>query len=109
MYLYIIPEGRILSCWLDLDIDLKFIIDVLGVAVVVAVIIVVADVAVVIVVAVVDVAVVIVVVDVAVVDVAVSVVIVAVVDLAVDVTSSITFKDIKDSSSKHKVMIAQLH
>ena len=111
MYLYIIPEGRILSCWLDLDIDLKFIIDVLGVAVVVAVIIVVADVAVVIVVAVVDVAVVIVVVDVdvAVVDVAVGVIIVAVVDLAVDVTSSITFKDIKDSSSKHKVMIAQLH
>ena len=104
MYLYIIPEGRILSCWLDLDIDLKFIIDVLGVAVVVAVVIVVADVAVVIVVAVVDVAVVIVVVDVAVV-----VVIVAVVDLAVDVTSSITFKDIKDSSSKYKVMIAQLH
>ena len=100
MYLYIIPEGRILSCWLDLDIDLKFIIDVLGVAV---------DVAVVIVVAVVDVAVVIVVVDVAVVDVAVGVVIVAVVDLAVDVTSSITFKDIKDSSSIYKVMIAQLH
>ena len=106
MYLYIIPEGRILSCWLDLDIDLKFIIDVLGVAVVVAVVIVVADVAVVIVVAVVDVAVVIVVVDVAV---AVGVIIVAVVDLAVDVTSSITFKDIKDSSSKYKVMIAQLH
>ena len=65
-----IPEGRILSCWLDLDIDLKFIIDVLGVAVV-------------------DVAVVDVVIFLAVVDVAIGVVFIVVV---YDVTSSVTFK-----------------
>ena len=63
-----IPEGRILSCWLDLDIDLKFIIDVLGVAVV----------NVVAVVAVVDVAVVDVVIFLAVVDVAIGVVFIVV-------------------------------
>ena len=60
-----IPEGRILSCWLDLDIDLKFIIDVLGVAVVDVVIFL------------------------AVVDVAIGAVFIVVVG---DVTSSVTFK-----------------
>ena len=98
-----IPEGRTLSCC----IDLKLIMDVLGVTVVVGVVIVVAVVDVadgVVIVAVVDVADGVVDVAVAVAAVVVVIVVVGVGDVTVTVTS-VTVKNISDSSSKYKLMI----